>query len=108
VSVFIRLGVSVFIRLGARGLGGDRFNLADNRRKRGAGNRDCPVLGRLWQQASASAQAAAPLLVADSKKPGNLSAAGLAEQIKMVAGTRYHLYRTVLLWDLGRPRRTSK
>jgi hypothetical protein len=29
-------------------------------------------------------------LAADSKKPGDLSAAGLAEQIKMVAGTRNH------------------
>jgi hypothetical protein len=29
-------------------------------------------------------------LAADSKKPGDLSATGLAEQIKMVAGTRNH------------------
>ncbi len=43
-------------------------------------------------------------LAADSKKPGGLSATGLAQQIKMVAGTRNHLYRTTLLWHLGRPR----
>ena len=46
-------------------------------------------------------------LAADSRKPGGLSATGLAQQIKLVAGTRYHLYRTALLWHLGRPRRTS-
>src|SRR6266702_345451 len=45
-------------------------------------------------------------LAADSRKPGGLSATGLAQQIKLVAGTRYHLYRTALLWHLGRPRRT--
>jgi hypothetical protein len=37
-------------------------------------------------------------LASDSKKPGDLSAAGLAEQIKMVAGTRCHLYRTSICW----------
>lgn len=34
-------------------------------------------------------------LAAGSKKPGNLSAAGLAEQIKMVAGTRDHRRFTI-------------
>ena len=35
---------------------------------------------------------------AGSKKPGSLSTAGLVEQIKMAAGARNHLYRTVLRW----------
>ena len=34
-------------------------------------------------------------LGADRKKPGGLSAAGLAEQIKMVAGTRNHRQHTI-------------
>jgi DNA invertase Pin-like site-specific DNA recombinase len=42
-------------------------------------------------------------LAADSKKPGDLSAAGLAEQIKMVAGTRNHLYRTSIAWQRAAP-----
>jgi site-specific DNA recombinase len=42
-------------------------------------------------------------LAADSKKPGHLSAAGLAEQIKMVAGTRNHLYRTSIAWQRAAP-----
>ena len=33
-----------------------------------------------------------------SNKPGGLSTAGLAEQIKMVAGARNHLYRTDVRW----------
>jgi hypothetical protein len=36
-----------------------------------------------------------------NRKPGALSTAGLAKQIKMVAGARNHLYRTrviALLW----------
>jgi site-specific DNA recombinase len=37
-------------------------------------------------------------LAADSKKLGGFSATGLAQQIKMVAGARNHLYRTTLLW----------
>ena len=37
-------------------------------------------------------------LAAESKKPSSLSATGLAEQIKMVAGTRSHLYRTAISW----------
>jgi hypothetical protein len=32
------------------------------------------------------------------QKPGGLSTAGLAEQIKMVAGARNHLYRTSVRW----------
>ena len=39
------------------------------------------------------------------RKPGGLSTAGLAEQIKMVAGARNHLYRTTvtaLSWRLHR------
>jgi site-specific DNA recombinase len=35
---------------------------------------------------------------ANSKKPGGLSTAGLAEQIKMVAGAGNHLYRTAFRW----------
>ena len=35
---------------------------------------------------------------ADKTKPGGLSTAGLAQQIKMVAGARNHLYRTVVRW----------
>jgi site-specific DNA recombinase len=35
---------------------------------------------------------------ANSKKPGGLSTAGLAEQIKVVAGARSHLYRTAVQW----------
>jgi site-specific DNA recombinase len=33
-------------------------------------------------------------LPADSRKPGSHSATGLAQQVKMVAGARNHLYRT--------------
>jgi hypothetical protein len=33
-----------------------------------------------------------------NQKPGSLSTAGLAEQIKMVAGARNHLYRTAVRW----------
>lgn len=35
-------------------------------------------------------------LAADSRKPGSHSATGLAQQIKMVAGARNHLYRTAI------------
>src|SRR5262249_39926110 len=33
-----------------------------------------------------------------NQNPGGLSAAGLAQQIKMVAGARNHLYRTAVRW----------
>src|SRR6266568_3048296 len=41
-------------------------------------------------------------LSVESKKPVTDVRDGL--QVTLVAGTRYHLYRTALLWHLGRPR----
>jgi hypothetical protein len=42
-------------------------------------------------------------LAMDRKKPGDLSAAGHAQQIKMVAGTRNNLYRTQIYLPYSRP-----